>query len=76
MSAAFARDGVLIRTFDPLLYDGDAAALPEERGLPFGVAHARAAALAFLARITGVVIERDWLLTPRRPTYRVRIPGA
>jgi hypothetical protein len=75
MSAAFARDGVLIRTFDPLLYDRDDA-LPEERGLPFGVAHARAAALAFLARITGVVIERDWLLAPKRPTYRVRIPGA
>jgi Family of unknown function (DUF6461) len=74
MSASFARDGVLVRTFDPLLYDGGDAALVEEQGLPFGVSHARAAALAFLARITGVVIERDWLLSPRRPTYRVRIP--
>jgi hypothetical protein len=75
MSASFARDGALVRTFDPLLYDA-AGALDAERGLPFGVTHARAAALAFLARITGVVIERDWLLMPRRATYRVRIPEA
>jgi hypothetical protein len=40
------------------------------------VQHARAAALAFMARVTGVVIERDWLLASRRPTYRVRIPPA
>jgi hypothetical protein len=73
MSASIARDGALLRTFDPLLYDA-AGALDEEGGLPFGVAHARAAALAFLARITGVVIARDWLLAPTRPTYRVRIP--
>lgn len=75
MSASYARGGTLLRTFDPLLYDA-AGALDQERGLPFGVAHARAAALAFLARITGLVVERDWLLAPRRPTYRVRIPGA
>jgi Family of unknown function (DUF6461) len=74
MSASFARDGALLRTFDPLLYDA-AGALDEERGLPFGVEHARSAALAFMARVTGVVIERDWLLTPRRPAYRVRIPA-
>ncbi|HYK95771.1 MAG TPA: DUF6461 domain-containing protein [Candidatus Dormibacteraeota bacterium] len=74
MSASFASGGELLRTFDPLLYDA-AGALDEERGLPFGVAHARAAALAFLARVTGVAIERDWLLTPRRPAYRVRIPS-
>jgi hypothetical protein len=73
MSASFARDGTLLRTFDPLLYDA-AGALHEEYGLPFGVAHARAAALAFMARITGVVIEHDWLLAPRRATYRVHIP--
>jgi hypothetical protein len=74
MSASFARDGTLLRAFDPLLYDS-AEALAEERGLPFGVANARPSALAFLARITGVVIEQEWLLTPRRPTYRVRIPA-
>jgi hypothetical protein len=74
MSASFARDGALVRTFDPLLYDA-AGALDHEQGLPFGVHHARAAALAFMARVTGVVIERDWLLAPRRPTYRVRIPA-
>ena len=73
MSASFARAGVLIRTFDPLLYDA-AGALDQEQGLPFGVQHARAAALAFMARVTGVIIERNWLLAPKRPTYRVRIP--
>jgi hypothetical protein len=75
MSASFARDGALVRTFDPLLYDA-AGALEQEQGLPFGVQHARAAALAFMARVTGVVIERGWLLAPKRPTYRVRIPQA
>lgn len=72
MSFTLARQGLITRTFDPLLYDGDGA-LPEEEGLAWGVGSPRAAALALLERITGVAVDRDWLLTRGRPTYVVPV---
>jgi hypothetical protein len=76
MSATYARDGRLVREFDPLLYRADGAALAEEAGLPFGEPGAplRAACLAFLERLTGVRIEREWLLDRPRRTVVVPVP--
>jgi hypothetical protein len=79
MSARVARRGVVVADFDPLLYDDDARTpTPEEAGLPFGDPNAplRAAAFAFLTRVTGVVIEREWLLERARPAVSVPIPRA
>jgi Family of unknown function (DUF6461) len=72
MSFGLARDGVLVRQFDPLLYDDAADALPEERDLPFGEpGRVVAASLALLTRMTGVRIDRTWLLERPRPTFVV-----
>jgi hypothetical protein len=69
MTVLYARDGALVRDFDPLLYDAEGA-LPEEAGLPFGLEHPGASAFAVAERLTGVRIERDWLLERPHPTYR------
>jgi|APFre7841882630_1041343.scaffolds.fasta_scaffold44439_2 hypothetical protein len=76
MSACLARDGALVRQFDPLLYDPGDRPLPEERGLPFGDPSAlvRRACLAFLARCTGVGIGEAWLLETSRRTFVVPVP--
>jgi hypothetical protein len=66
-----ARDGSPIRSFDALLYDRAAAALPEEVGLPWGVTAPRASLLALLERLTGVRIQRTWLLDLPRPAYEI-----
>jgi hypothetical protein len=72
MQVMVARDGAVVREFDPLMYDaGDA--LPEEAGLPFDTEeHALAAALAFLARRTGFVASEVAILGSPRATYIVR----
>jgi hypothetical protein len=80
MRFVYARNGVLVREFDPLLYDeGERAAeaLPQERDLPFprddsDVLTPSRAALALLDVLTGVRFTRPWLLEVPRPTYRVR----
>jgi hypothetical protein len=65
-----ARGGIVIRVFDPLLYEPEGA-LAEEAGLPFGEpGRSRAAALALVERLTGVQLRRDWLLDIHHPTYR------
>jgi hypothetical protein len=74
MLFSVARQGALLRSFDPLLYRAGDDPLPEEVDLPFGVGHPRAAALALLSRLTGTEFDREWLLGRRRPTFRVRIP--
>jgi hypothetical protein len=75
MRFVYAEDGVVRRSFDPLLYDGGNA-LEEERDLPFpsdsqkeGFTPHRAS-LALLERLTGVAITRSWLLDELRPTFR------
>jgi hypothetical protein len=72
MSFAVAKAGVLVRQFDPLLYDIDDDRLPEEAVLPFGEpGRVRAASLALLNQLTGLRIEPAWILERRRPTYIV-----
>lgn len=76
MGASVARNGVVIRQFDPLLYDASAQPLVEEAGLPFGEPGAplRAASLAFLERLTGVRLSEQWLLGRSRQTFVVPVP--
>ena len=71
MEVVYARDGELLRRFDPLLYEPWAGgALPEEAGLPFGTDQdSPAAAFCLMQRLTGVEITRDWLLKCGHPTY-------
>jgi hypothetical protein len=72
MQFVLARDGRIVRRFDPLLYDqpGDGEPLPEEPQLPFGdPEHCRVAAIELAERIAGVHLTRDWLLAQRHPTY-------
>jgi hypothetical protein len=78
MRFVYARNGVVVREFDPLLYDeGEQAApaLAEERDLPFPrddslALTPRRAALALLDLLTGVQVTRPWLLEVPRPTFR------
>jgi hypothetical protein len=75
MSFSWAIDGQVIRQFDPLLYDADGR-LPEEEGLPFGhPGEPRIAAMTLLDRLTGVHIERTWLLDRVRPTFIIPATG-
>jgi hypothetical protein len=74
MRFVHARRGAVVRTFDPLLYVAEGA-LAEEEGLPFGwPGRPAAAALMLVERLTGVRLERSWLLDVAHPTYR-RDPG-
>jgi hypothetical protein len=68
---SLARTRALVRTFDALLYDDAADALPEERGLRWGADAPRASALAVMERLTGVPVERDWLLGRARRSFVV-----
>ena len=73
MLFGLARAGSPVRFFDPLLYSADADALPEESEFEWGVGHPQASALGLLERLTGVRVERDWLVGPARPTYVVSL---
>ena len=67
---ALARDGVLVRSFDPYIQDWEPTGdpLPEEAGLTFGEAGDTAVVSLELAeRVTGVHLEEQWVLeTPHR----------
>lgn len=73
-----ARDGSVVRAFDPLLFtlgpEGDP--LPEEAGLVFGdpeepvVQHA----LTLAERLTGVRLDERWIRDTPRPTWTTRSP--
>jgi hypothetical protein len=77
MSLGVASGGVLLRQFDPLLYDVDDDRLPEEDDLPFGEpGRVRAASLALLSQLTGLRIDPAWILERRRPTYIVPLAAA
>ena len=71
MSFLFARNGQLVRRFDPLFYEADDA-LPEEREYAWGLEHPLLSAFALAETLTGVVITRDWLLGQAHPTYRTQ----
>jgi hypothetical protein len=78
MSFVAARDGMVVRRFDPLLFGSTAEGppLPEEEGLVFGQVEpsALAAAVELTERLTGVPIERAWLLEGPRKTWRADEP--
>ena len=75
MRVVVARDGAVVREFDPLLYDDGGVPMPEEAGLPFGeTGPCRGAALLVAERLTGVAVTRNWLLDRRRPTFRIALP--
>ena len=73
MRFAMYADGVLVRLFDPLLPDlgPEGQPLANEAGLPFGVEGEipEAAALTLAERLTGVAIDRAWLLDQTHPTW-------
>ena len=72
MSVAVARDGTVVRSFDPLLFGVGAQGepLPQEEGLPFGQEGAAVpAALELAERLTGVRIEKAWLLEAPHRTW-------
>jgi hypothetical protein len=73
MSVCYAVDGDVRRSFDALLLDGEGEPLPEESGLPFGhPGKPRTAMLALVERITGVAVDRDWLMRTRRTFFTRR----
>ena len=72
----YAKDGVIIRSFDPVMYDPEGA-IAEETALHFGPVSDspysgvgnEARAFQLMEILTGVRLERDWLLEERRPAY-------
>jgi hypothetical protein len=68
----YAKDGVMRRTFDAVLYDDvDAADGPsEEHGLPLGTERCRAGVFMLIERLMSIGIEEEWLLRSRRRTFR------
>jgi hypothetical protein len=64
MAFLWAVDGVIIRHFDPLLFETQnwvSGPLAEENGLAFGPPHPRASAMALLERLTGIHLAREFL---------------
>jgi hypothetical protein len=75
MHVGWADGGRLVQSFDPLLDDRIDGRTAEEADLPFGdPALALRAAFVLAERLTGVRIERDWLLDRRRPTAEIPVP--
>jgi hypothetical protein len=81
MRFVLARDGAVVRSFDPLAFTVAPVGEPlaEEEGLPFGDPRRRPeiAALTLAERLTGIRLGRSWDLdTPRRTwTTRSSFPG-
>jgi hypothetical protein len=86
-SFLYAVDGVVIRSFDPVLYDDptpwDGPPLPEESGLDFGSSHPMASVLACAERLTGVRLtpellsdHDDWLAVGHHPLHSLRDAGS
>ncbi len=69
MSFVYAKDGILIRQFDPLLYDAEGA-LSEEATFTWGLAEPTASAFCLAEKLTGIVVTKEWLLGQRHPTYK------
>jgi uncharacterized protein DUF6461 len=86
-SFLYAVDGIVVRSFDPLLYDDptpwDGPPLPEESGLDFGSGHAMASAFACAERLTGIRLtpellddHDDWLALGHHPLLSLRDAGS
>lgn len=72
MRFAIYADGILVRSFDPLLTDlgPEGEPLPEEQGLRFGVeGEPRADAMTLAQRLTGVALDRRSVLDAPHPTW-------
>jgi hypothetical protein len=72
MQFTFYADGILVRSFDPLLMDAGSQGKPlvEEAGLSFGAeGEPEAAAMTLADRLTSVAVGRDWLLDERHRTW-------
>ena len=69
MSFVLARDGQLVRQFDPLLYEAHGA-IAEEAAYAWGLEHPIPSAFDLAEKLTGVSVARDWLLGQAHPTYR------
>jgi hypothetical protein len=72
MHFALYADGILVRSFDPLLPDlgPEGKPLAEEVDLSFGLeSEPRASAMTLAERLTGVSVEHDWLLHRPRRTW-------
>lgn len=75
MHVGWADDGRIVASFDPLLDDRSGGGEPEEADLPFGdPERALRAAFVLAERLTGVRIERAWLLDRVRPTSEIPVP--
>ena len=85
MRFLYAVDGVVVRSFDPLLYDDstpwDGRPLPEESGLDFR-SHPMAAALVCAERLTGLRLtpnllddDGDWVAVGHHPFHSLVGPG-
>jgi hypothetical protein len=79
MSFVAARDGVVVRRFDPLLFGSTAEGKPlaEEEGLVFGQVEPSplSAAMQLTERLTGVTIGRAWILEETRKTWAAAGPA-
>jgi hypothetical protein len=79
MNVVVARDGAVVRRFDPLLFASTAQGEPlaEEAGLVFGQVEPSPliAALELAERVTGVRIEKEWLLDEPRRTWAAHEPA-
>ena len=72
----YAKHGVILRSFDPVMYNPEGA-LAEETALnfrpvtdsPYSGAGNEARAFQLMEELTGVRLERDWLLKEKRPAY-------
>ena len=77
MQVIWARDGQIVRSFDPLLYEipGVGDVLPEEEGLRFGLGSPTGSSFALLERLTGLSLTQEllddrsdrWLCVGLRP---------
>jgi hypothetical protein len=71
MRFVYGENGLVVREFDPLLYE-PRDALPEEKGLPFGwPGRPQPAAFMLLERLMGTTVRLEWLTQPSRPTHWV-----
>lgn len=63
MQFIWARDGHIVRSFDPLLYEipGLGDVLPEEEGLRFGLGSPMGSSFALLEKLTGLSLTRELL---------------
>jgi hypothetical protein len=73
MTFVHAVDGSVRATFDPLLDPVPAALQAAADGLDFGAETVGAPSFALLERLTGVRVERSWLLD--RPHTRIEVPS-